>query len=166
MRYEGLDQTLIGHVERRDLGWTDEQLGDPFVLDPSRAVASGPPPKQVPEWAMASAGYGAPQHPGQYPAQQYPAQQYPAQQYAAQQYPAQQYPAQQYPAQQYPAQQYPAQQYPAQQYPAQPPAYAQPPAPTPPPAYAPPPAAPAAPAPSSSDDAWTAPGAGGGEGTA
>lgn len=36
MRYEGLDQALIGHVERRDLGWTEEQLGDPFVVDRRR----------------------------------------------------------------------------------------------------------------------------------
>ena len=44
MRYEGLDQTLIVHVERRDLGWTEEQLGDPFAVDPARAVTSDPPP--------------------------------------------------------------------------------------------------------------------------
>jgi len=153
MRYEGLDQTLIGHVERRDLGWTEEQLGDPFALDPSRAVTSGPPPKQVPEWAMASAPYGAPQYQGQYPGQQYPAPQYPAPQYPAPPNSAQQYPGQHYSAQQYPG-----------QYSPQPPAHTPPPAYAPPP-YAPPAAAPSSPAPSSSDDPWTAPGSGG-EGTA
>ena len=176
MRYEGLDQTLISHVERRDLGWTDEQLGDPFVVDAARAVTSAPPPKQVPEWAMmAPAGYDGQQYPGQqYPPQQY-AGQYPPQQYPVQ-YPAQQYPVQ-YPAQHYPVQ-YPPQQYTPQQgpYPTQPPAahpYSaeQPPhAQTPaapstahaqPPAYTPPPAPSAPP----TDSTWTAPGAGG-EGSA
>lgn len=180
MRYEGLDQALISHVERRDLGWTDEQLGDPFAVDPARAVSSAPPPKQVPEWAtMTAAGYEMPQ----YPAQPYPAQQYSGQPPYPQQYPAPQYPGPQYPAQPYPAQQnsgrppyaqqYPAQQYPAQSYPAQPP-YPGAVAPAPPqspagasapPAYSPPaaPPAPAAPAasPASPDEStWAAPGAG------
>lgn len=83
MRYEGLDQTLIAYVERRDLGWSEEQQGDPFSVDPSRAVSSAPPPRQVPEHVMMTQGY---------PAQPYPAQPYPAQPYPAQPYPAQGYP--------------------------------------------------------------------------
>jgi hypothetical protein len=61
MRYEGLDQTLIAHVERRQLGWTEEQLDDPFAVDPTRAVSSAPPPRQHP----------APPSPPGYPAQPY-----------------------------------------------------------------------------------------------
>ncbi|MEV7609447.1 hypothetical protein AB0N61_08205 [Microbacterium sp. NPDC089320] len=160
MRYEGLDQALISHVERRDLGWTEDQLGDPFVVDPTRAVSSAPPPTQVPEWAtMTPAGYDLPPYAGQ---------PYPAQQYAAQPYPAQPYPAQPYPAQSYPGQQYA---YPphAQPYPAQPPTsqppYATPAAaiPTQPPTYSPappPPAAPPAPSASPNDSSWASPGAG------
>ncbi|MDN3443502.1 hypothetical protein [Microbacterium sp. APC 3901] len=162
MRYEGLDQALISHVERRDLGWTDEQLGDPFVVDPDRAVTSAPPPKQVPEWAtMTPAGYEMQQYPGQPPyTQQYPAQPPYAQQYPAQPYPAQPYPAQPYPAQPPYTQQYPAQQYPAQPHPG---AGAPPPPPSPgsasaPPAYSPAPA-PSAPSPSPDDSTWAAPGA-------
>lgn len=84
MRYEGLDQALIAYVERRDLGWTDEQQDDPFRVDPSRAVSSAPPPRQVPEHVMMSQGYGYPPYPPQgYPAQAYPAQGYPAQAYPA-----------------------------------------------------------------------------------
>ncbi len=44
MRYEGLDQTLLSHVERRDLGVPEDQLGDPFAIDPARAVTSAPRP--------------------------------------------------------------------------------------------------------------------------
>ena len=172
MRYEGLDQALISHVERRDLGWTDEQLGDPFAVDPARAVSSAPPPKQIPEWAtMTAAGYEMPQS----PAQPYPAQQYSGQPPYPQQYPGPQYPAPQYPAQPYPAQQNSgrppyARQYPAQQYPAQSP-YPGAVAPAPPqspagasaPPASSPPAAPPAPAasPASPDEStWAAPGAG------
>lgn len=118
MRYEGLDQALISHVERRDLGWTDEQLGDPYVVDPETAVSSAPPPAQIPEWAM------MPQ-PGHGPGPAYPGQAHPAQPpYVGQAYPAQPYPAQTYPTsptQPYPAQPYPAQPYPGQAYPDQPP---------------------------------------------
>ncbi|MFJ4173899.1 glycerophosphoryl diester phosphodiesterase membrane domain-containing protein [Microbacterium sp. NPDC089696] len=134
MRYEGLDQALISHVERRDLGWTADQLEDPFVVDPARAVSSAPPPRQVPEWALGAGGQpypGSPYPQYQDPSQQYPAQQqYPQYQNPSQQYPP--YPAQhQYPQYQDPSQQYP--QYPAQQqYPAQPPAAPAPPAYTPP----------------------------------
>ena len=74
MRYEGLDQTLIAHVERRDLGWTEEQLGDPYRVDPARAVTSAPPPPQVPEHVMMTQGYGYPPFTAQPPAgQPYPA---------------------------------------------------------------------------------------------
>ncbi|MCK8477116.1 hypothetical protein [Microbacterium aurugineum] len=59
MRYEGLDQTLIAYVERRDLGWTDEQQGDPFRVDPARAVSSAPPPRQVPEYVQMTQGYAS-----------------------------------------------------------------------------------------------------------
>ncbi len=66
-RYEGLDQTLVAFLERRDLGWSPEQLGDPFAVDPARAVTSAPPtpvltPTQ-PGWAP---GYA--QTPGYAPA--------------------------------------------------------------------------------------------------
>lgn len=60
MRYEGLDQALLSHVERRDLGVPEEQLGDPFAVDPSRAVTSAPPPRQVPEHVTMTQAYGAP----------------------------------------------------------------------------------------------------------
>ena len=60
MRYEGLDQALLSHVERRDLGIPEEQVGDPFAVDPSRAVTSAPPPRQVPEHVMMTQAYGAP----------------------------------------------------------------------------------------------------------
>ncbi|WP_435743881.1 glycerophosphoryl diester phosphodiesterase membrane domain-containing protein [Microbacterium sp. PMB16] len=152
MRYEGLDQTLVWHVERRDLGWTDEQLGDPFAVDPSRAVTSAPPPRQVPEHVMMTQGYGAPG--------------YGAQPYGGQQYPPQPYGGQQYPAQPYPAQTYPAQPYGAQPYAPQP--VGSPPAAPPPPPASPASAAPVAP-PSDSpwaspaDGGWAAPG--GGDGT-
>jgi len=64
MRYEGLDQTLLSHVERRDLGVPEDQLGDPFASDPARAVTSAPPPRQVPEHVMMSQGYGSPAYGG------------------------------------------------------------------------------------------------------
>lgn len=60
MRYEGLDQTLLAYVERRDLGWTDEQQGDPFLVDPARAVSSTPPPAQVPDHMTMTQGYNYP----------------------------------------------------------------------------------------------------------
>ncbi|WP_337005837.1 MULTISPECIES: hypothetical protein [unclassified Microbacterium] len=162
MRYEGLDQTLIAYVERRDLGWTDEQQDDPFRVDPARAVTSAPPPRQVPEYVMATQGYAYPQYGAPSPAgQQYP----PQQPYQGQAYP-QAYPAQPYPPQPYPGQAYPAQPYPAHAAPVQgaaspqpAPSTAQPTAAFPPP---PPPATtsravpPSAPAP---DGGWSAPGA-------
>ncbi|BDZ38747.1 hypothetical protein [Microbacterium suwonense] len=145
MRYEGLDQTLIRHVELAAQGTPDEQLDDPFVVDPARAVAKNPPPVQTPT---------PPPYPAQYPGQ-YP---YPAP------YPGQ-YPAP-YPAQ-YPAQGgYQAPGYSG--YPAQPatqqPGYPPPPASAPPaaaPAAAPPaaePAEPVEPDSPASANPWTPPG--------
>ena len=140
MRYEGLDQALISYVERRDLGWTEEHLEDPFAVDPARAVTSAPPPKQVPEWALGAGYAGDPYSGQQYPGQQYASQQYspyPGEQYSP--YPEQQPAYPQYPAQQYPAQPpappYPGQQYAAPQYSSQPSGASAP------PPYAPPPAA-------------------------
>ncbi|KYJ99512.1 glycerophosphoryl diester phosphodiesterase membrane domain-containing protein, partial [Microbacterium sp. CH1] len=89
MRYEGLDQALLSHVERRDLGIPEEQLGDPFAVDPSRAVTSAPPPRQVPEHVMMTQAYGAPGYgaPG-YGAPGYGAPGYGAPGYGAPGYPA------------------------------------------------------------------------------
>ncbi len=89
MRYEGLDQALLSHVERRDLGVPEEQLGDPFAVDPSRAVTSAPPPRQVPEHVMMTQAYGAPGYgaPG-YGAPGYGASGYGAPGYGAPGYPA------------------------------------------------------------------------------
>ncbi len=159
MRYEGLDQTLIRFVEHSAHGASDAELGDPYAVDPARAVSKTPPPKQP---AAAYAGYPAGAYAGQpYAGQPYAGQPYAGQPYAGQPYPGQPYPGQPYPGQQTPAQQTPAQQYPAQQYPGQP-SLAQPyPAqPSPAQSYpaAQPPAAP--PAASSSDD-WAAPGGAG-----
>lgn len=50
MRYEGLDQALIRHVERGMLGASDAELGDPYAVDPARAVSSAPPPEQHPSY--------------------------------------------------------------------------------------------------------------------
>ena len=68
MRYEGLDHSLISYLERRDLGASEDELGDPFAVDPARAVTSTPPPKPAPAYAAAPVGLG--QHPPQ--AQQAP----------------------------------------------------------------------------------------------
>ena len=87
MRYEGLDHSLISYLERRDLGVSDTDLGDPFAVDPARAVSSTPPPKPEPTYA-APVGWA-----------QYPPQQYPPQQYQPAPYPPQQVP---YPPQQAP----------------------------------------------------------------
>ncbi|WP_258131959.1 hypothetical protein, partial [Microbacterium sp. MYb62] len=104
MRYEGLDQTLIAYVERRDLGWTEDQLDDPFRVDPDRAVTSAPPPRQVPDHVMMTQAYAIPG----YPAPPYPAPSYPAPAYSPQGQPAQPYPGQPYPAPPYPGQPYSA----------------------------------------------------------
>lgn len=92
MRYEGLDQTLIAYVEHRDLGRTDDELGDPFIVDPARAVTSAPPPRQVPDHVMMAQGTSYPQpYPGQpYPGQPYAPQPYGQQPYAPQPYAQQQ----------------------------------------------------------------------------
>lgn len=83
MRYEGLDHSLISYLERRDLGASEDELGDPFAVDPARAVSSTPPPKPVPAYQSAPVGWGQypPQpYPGPQPQQPYPAPQpYPAQ---------------------------------------------------------------------------------------
>ncbi|WP_431792579.1 glycerophosphoryl diester phosphodiesterase membrane domain-containing protein [Microbacterium paraoxydans] len=133
MRYEGLDQALLSHVERRDLGIPEEQLGDPFAVDPSRAVTSAPPPRQVPEHVMMTQAYGAPGYgtPG-YGAPGYGAAGYGAPGYGAPGYGAPGYPA-------------PG----AQTAPPAPPAFA----PPPPPAPAPPASPPA-----EAGGGWTAPG--------
>ncbi|MCS3842143.1 hypothetical protein [Microbacterium sp. AK031] len=68
MRYEGLDHSLISYLERRDLGAGEDELGDPFAVDPARAVSSTPPPKPAPAYAAAPVGWG--QYPP--PAQQAP----------------------------------------------------------------------------------------------
>jgi hypothetical protein len=154
MRYEGLDQTLLSYVERRDLGWTEEQQGDPYVVDPAKAVSSAPPPRQVPDHVRMTQGYGYPPYgaPQPYPPQPYGAAQpngappaYGAPQpYATQQpYPPQQpYAPQQQPA---PEQQPAPPQQPAAAFP-----------PPPPPAPATPPASPSP----RGDADWTAPGGG------
>jgi hypothetical protein len=143
MRYEGLDQTLIAYVERRDLGWTEEQQDDPFRVDPSRAVSSAPPPRQIPEHVLMTQGYPAPPQP-----------------YQGQPYPGQPYPAQPYPGQPYPVQPYPApttnhgEPFGAAPAGTAPAAFPPPPPPAPAPAA---PTSPAAPA-SSAEAGWTAPG--------
>ena len=145
MRYEGLDQTLIRFVERSAHGASDDELGDPYAVDPARAVSKTPPPKQQ---APAYAGYAPSTHPGgqygtqPYGTQPYPGQPYPGQPYGTQPYPGQQHGAQPYPGQQsgtqpngaqpyagqqysgqpYPGQQQAAQGHPGQTYPVQPPA--------------------------------------------
>lgn len=93
MRYEGLDQALVRHVELTSLGTSPDQLDDSYVVDPARAVSNQPPPRQVPA-QPAYPAYGYPAAPG-YPTQ--PAPGYPA----APGYPTQGYPAQPTP---YPAQ--------------------------------------------------------------
>jgi hypothetical protein len=154
MRYEGLDQTLISHVERRELGWTEEQLGDPFVVDPSRAVTSAPPPRQVPEHVMMTQAYGYPPYGAQQYGQASPG--YPPQPYAAQASGVPPYAGKPYP----PA----APQPPAPQYAAPPAGYSAPPPPAPL-------AQPATPVPPT-DSPWAAPSEGGwaapgsGDGTA
>ncbi len=79
MRHEGLDQDLLAAQERRAQGLAPE--GDPFVVDPARAVpprASAPPAypaHPVPPGYPAAQGYppaGYPAPPG-YPAAGYPA---------------------------------------------------------------------------------------------
>lgn len=135
MRYEGLDHSLISYLERRDLGAGEDELGDPFAVDPARAVSSAPPPKPVPSYQSAPVGWG------QYPPQQYPAQPQPS-----------------YPVQQpYPTQAYP-QQPTSQPYPPQQPPYGTQPPPAPRSPQNPPPAA--QPIPPESESPWAPPGSG------
>ena len=81
MRYEGLDQTLIRHVERSALGAADAELGDPYVVDPARAVSKSPPPAQStppaygpgqPPFAGHAPAPGHPPAPGYHAAAGYP----------------------------------------------------------------------------------------------
>lgn len=114
MRYEGLDHSLITYLERRDLGVSPEDLGDPFAVDPATAVSSAPPPSPTPAYASPPVGWA--QHPaGQYPPQQYP------------------YPPAQAPAPQAPTTQTPPSQAPPSQPPAAPQPFQAPQAPPPPP---------------------------------
>lgn len=89
MRYEGLDQTLARFVERSWLGASDDELGDPYAVDPARAVSKTPPPKQA-----APAAYPAYGYPQGYPAPQG----YPQGYSAPQGYPAYPAPPQGHPA--------------------------------------------------------------------
>jgi len=133
MRYEGLDHTLISYLERRDSGATAEQLGDPFAVDPARAVSSAPPPKPQPP--AAPVGWA------QYPQAPYPETPYPGAQHSQAQYPGSQHPGVPYPEPPYAQPQGPAA------------------APPPPPAPAARPAQP--PVPPTEQPPWTAPGSGG-----
>jgi len=167
MRYEGLDQSLISYVERRDLGASEEQLGDPYAVDPTRAVTSAPPPKQVPEHVMITAGYGSPQP---YPGQPSPGQPYQGQPSQGTPYQGQPYQGQPYQGQ--PSQGQPYQGTPPYAAAPQPPAFA--PAPPPAPSAAVPPMSPpvqpavppASPSAPPGSDGWTAPGASNGDGSA
>lgn len=102
MRYEGLDQTLIRWVERSALGVADADLGDPYAVDPARAVSKAKPPAQA-GYAYAPAGappvgaaHGYPPAPYSYPTPAaYPQ---PGGPPANQHHPGQQYPAPSYPA--------------------------------------------------------------------
>jgi membrane-anchored glycerophosphoryl diester phosphodiesterase (GDPDase) len=147
MRYEGLDQTLIAYQERSAAGWSEEQLGDPYAVDPSRAVTKEKPqaPAYAPpqQYGYAPQGYAQPAAPygyGQPP--QAPAPGAPSG-YGQPQAPA--YPPYYQPA---PAQPAPPTA-PAQPAPA-PPAQPAPPAPAPPMAVPPPP----------SDSPWAPPSGG------
>src|SRR5690606_23675468 len=65
MRYEALDQTLIRHVDLSSQGVPDAELGDPYAVDPARAVSKTPP---APTPSYPYAGQGYPAQPG-YPPQ-------------------------------------------------------------------------------------------------
>ncbi|MGY1551010.1 glycerophosphoryl diester phosphodiesterase membrane domain-containing protein [Microbacterium sp. A588] len=64
MRYEGLDHSLIGYLDRRDRGVDAQELGDPFAVDPERAIGRTPPQQQqfVPPYQQPyqPAGYAPP----------------------------------------------------------------------------------------------------------
>ncbi|GAB3600936.1 glycerophosphoryl diester phosphodiesterase membrane domain-containing protein [Microbacterium tumbae] len=68
-RYEGLDQALLAHLERRDLGLVVDDSEDPFAVDPAHAVSSAPPPRQMPEYAAQPGWASAPGYPPAYPGQ-------------------------------------------------------------------------------------------------
>lgn len=152
MRYEGLDQTLIAYQERSAAGWSEEQLGDPYAVDPSRAVTKEKP--QTPVYAP------APQY-GYAPQQQYG--------YAPQGYAQPTAPYGYGQPQQAPAPGTPYGYGQPQQAPAYPPYYQPAPATPAPPASAPPASAPAQPAPPApapptavppSDSPWAPPSGG------
>lgn len=71
MRYEALDQTLIRHVDLSSQGVPDEDLGDPYAVDPARAVSKTPP---APTPSYPYAGQGYPAQPGYPPQPGYPVQ--------------------------------------------------------------------------------------------
>lgn len=84
MRYEGLDQTLLSYVERRQAGTPADALPDPFALDPARAVgriAPEPRPAVVPPVGYGTPVYAAPA-PGAQPPYGAPPQYGTPQQYA------------------------------------------------------------------------------------
>lgn len=97
MRYEGLDQTLLAYLERRNQGVSEQLLGDPFALDPARAVRKDRPlPPQQPAYAPGyqyaqPPGYAAPPAPG-YAQQLYQQQSYAQQSYAQPGFAQQPYP--------------------------------------------------------------------------
>jgi len=70
MRYEGLDQALVKHVDLVSQGVSPDQLEDPYSVDPARAVSKQPPVVQTPV-QPAYPAYGYPPQPG-YPAQPSP----------------------------------------------------------------------------------------------
>ncbi|MFE6734160.1 hypothetical protein [Microbacterium sp. NPDC057650] len=150
MRYEGLDQTLIAYQERSAAGWSEEQLGDPYAVDPARAVTKEKP--QAPAYASplqygyAPQGYQQPIAPYGYgQPQQAPA---PAAPYGYGQPPAPAYPPYYQPAPAAPA---PPASAPVQSAPPAPSVQQAPPAPAPPMAVPPPPP---------SDSPWAPPSGG------
>lgn len=93
MRYEGIDQRLLRHVERAALGASDAELGDPYAVDPAREVSKTPPPKQAVGYVAPPSGYAASGYPAPYPGQPHPGQEpYPGQPYPGQAYPPASYP--------------------------------------------------------------------------
>lgn len=60
MRYEGLDQTLLSYLERRDQGVSQDFLGDPFAVDPARAVSKTAPAQAYAAQPAPFPGYSSP----------------------------------------------------------------------------------------------------------
>lgn len=70
MRWEGLDQALLSYLERRSQGVSEQLLGDPFAVDPQRAVPAKAP---LPQTLSAPPAYFPPAYaPGPYAAAGYP----------------------------------------------------------------------------------------------